>query len=232
VGRFDTRTGKEALLELLELLRDESRAFTATGTDFISSILRELNQNLARLEDRLEAARAGGREAPVPYVVLRPRDANDSVYLEYWSSDGEGGNRLPAGSSLLVYDGHYLDQVRLMTTTTGGRERPRPEERVLALRKNLLSRNRIVTLEDIKAACWAELGAHLGQVHIEKSFRTGLTPDAGFVRCIRVVLTPADASRLTAQEWHRTAQELQVTLAAQSALNLPYEVSVTGLRLG
>jgi hypothetical protein len=225
-GRFDARSGKEALLELLELLRDESRAFTATGTDFVANTLRELNQNLARLEERLTQTEAELIGDPIPYVMLRPHDANDSVYLEYWSSDGEAGNRLPTGTRLQVYDGHYLDTVQLLTTTTGGRERPRPEERVHALRKNLLSRNRIVTLEDIRATCWAELGNQLGQVHIEKGFRNGTTPTAGFVRCIRVQLTPAATSRLSTPEWQRTAQELQVLLAGQSAMTLPYEVSV------
>ncbi|MCB2409385.1 type VI secretion system baseplate subunit TssF [Hymenobacter lucidus] len=230
-GRFDARSGKEALLELLELLRDESRAFTATGTDFVANTLRELNQNLARLEERLSQTAPELAGDPAPYVMLRPRDANDSVYLEYWSSDGEAGNRIANGSRLQVYDGHYLDGVQLVTTTTGGRERPRPEERVHTLRKNLLSRNRIVTLEDIRAACWAELGSQLSQVHIEKGFRNGTTPTAGFVRCIRVVLTPASGSRLSAPEWQRTAQELQVLLASQSAMNLPYEVSVASATL-
>lgn len=224
VGRFDTRTGREALRELLDLLRDESRAFTASGTDFVGSVLRELEQNLARLEERLDRTRAA--EQPVPYLLLRPQNMNDSVYLEYWSSNGEAANRLPTGSRLRIYDGHFLDEVRLLTTTAGGRERPRPEERTHALRRNLLARNRLVTLGDIKAACWSELGPHLAAVHVEKGFQTGATPEAGFVRCIRVRLTPQVPSRLNAPEWQRAAQELATVLAGQSAMNLPYEVVV------
>ena len=224
VARFDSRTGRESLREVLELLRDESRAFTATGTDFIENILRELNQNLARLEERLD--RQPLPEQPVPYVLLRPRDVNDSVYLEYWSSSGQAANRLPAGSALRSRDGLYLSDVRLLTTTSGGRERPRPTERTHALRRNLLARNRLVTLADIKAACWAELGAHLTDVQVEKGFQTGRTPDAGFVRCIRVYLTPLEPRRLTAAEWLRAAHELETLLSEQSALNLPYEVVV------
>ena len=224
VGRFDTRTGREALRELLELLRDESRAFTASGTDFIGGILRELEQNLARLEERLDRSRVA--EQPVPYLLLRPQNVNDSVYLEYWSSNGEGANRLAAGSRLRVHDSHYVDEVRLLTTTSGGRERPRPEERTHALRRNLLARNRLVTLADIRAACWAELGTQISDVHIEKGFQTGTTPTAGFVRCIRVQLTSIEPSRLSASEWQRAAQELQTVLASQSAMNLPYEVLV------
>ena len=222
VGRFDTRTGRGALRELLELLRDESRAFSAAGTDFVGSILRELDQSLARLEERLDRRQAA--EQPVPYLLLRPRDVNDSVYLEYWSSNGEAANRLAAGSRLRIQDGHYLDEVRLLTTTSGGRERPRPEERTHALRRNLLARNRLVTLGDIRAACWDQLGAHLAGVHVEKGFQTGPTPAAGFVRCIRVQLTPAEPSRLSAPEWQRAAQALHSLLSSQSALNLPYEV--------
>lgn len=224
VGRFDTRTGREALRELLELLRDESSAFAAAGTDFVGSILRELDQNLARLEERLDRTRAA--EQPVPYVLLRPQNVTDSVYLEYWSSNGGAANRLAAGSQLRVHDGHFLDEVRLLTTTSGGRERPRPEERTHALRRNLLARNRLVTLADIKAACWAELGPQLAAVHVEKAFQNGATPTAGFVRCIRVVLTPAEPTRLSAPEWQRASQELHTVLSGQSALNMPYEVVV------
>ena len=224
VGRFDTRTGREALRELLELLRDESRAFSAAGTDFIGSILRELEQSLARLEERLD--RTGVTKSPVPYLLLRPQDVNDSVYLEYWSSNGEDANRLPAGSSLRIHDGHDIEEVRLLSTTSGGRERPRPEERTHALRRNLLARNRLVTLADIKSACWAELGPQLAAVQIEKGFQAGATPTAGFVRCIRVGLTPAVSNRWSVAEWHQAAQELRTALAVQSALNLPYEVVV------
>jgi hypothetical protein len=224
VGRFDARSSRESLRELLELLRDESQAFTAAGTDFISGILRELDQNMARLEERLDRQRA--TEQPVPYLLLRPRDVRDSVYLEYWSSSGAAANRLPAGSPLRVQDGHYVEEVRLLTTTTGGRERPRPEERTYALRRNLLARNRLVTLADIKAACWAELGGQLAAVHVEKAFQTGATPTSGFVRCIRVRLTPATTSHLNAAEWQHAAEALQAHLGGQSAMNLPYEVLV------
>ena len=224
VGRFDARTGREALRELLELLRDESSAFTAAGTDFIGTILRELDQNLARLEERLD--RTGAVEQPVPYLLLRPQDVNDSVYLEYWSSNGEAANRLPAGSPLRVYDGQYIEEVRLLSNTGGGRERPSPEERTHALRRNLLARNRLVTLADIKAACWAELGTHLAAVQVEKGFQSGTTPGTGFVRCIRVLLTPSATNKLSPPEWQDAAQELRTALSGQSALNLPYEVVV------
>ncbi|MGI4831881.1 MAG: type VI secretion system baseplate subunit TssF [Janthinobacterium lividum] len=224
VGRFDARSSRESLRELLELLRDESQAFTAAGTDFIGGILRELDQSMARLEERLGRQRA--TEQSVPYLLLRPRDVRDSVYLEYWSSNGAAANRLPAGSPLRVQDGHYVEEVRLLTTTSGGRERPRSEERTYALRRNLLARNRLVTLADIKAACWAELGGQLAAVHVEKAFQTGATPTAGFVRCIRVRLAPAAASRLTATEWQHAAEALQAHLGGQSALNLPYEVVI------
>lgn len=222
VSRFDARSGREALRELLALLRDESSAFTAAGTDFVGSILHELNQNLARLEERLD--RTNAAQQPVPYLLLRPRNVNDSVYLEYWSSNGEAANRLAAGSQLRIQDGHFLDEVRLLSTTSGGRERPRPEERTHLLRRNLLARNRLVTLADIKAACWAELGSHLTAVQVEKAFQTGATPAAGFVRCIRVVLTPASGSRLSPAEWQRATQALHTVLSEQSALNMPYEV--------
>lgn len=224
VSRFDNRTGRQALRELLDLLRDESQAFAAAGTDFIGPILREINQNLARLEERLD--RNSGVEQPVPYILLRPQDVNDSVYLEYWSTAGATANRLPAGSRLQVHDGQYLDEVRLLTTTGGGQKRLSAEDQIYKLRHNLLARNRLVTLADIKSACWSKLGSQLSAVDVEKGFQTGATPTAGFVRCIRILLTPADSSHLNAEEWQREAEALQAELTGQSAMNLPYEVVV------
>ena len=52
VERFDSRNAMEYMNYLLELLRDESSAFAALGQDFVASQIKELNQNIAQLEQK------------------------------------------------------------------------------------------------------------------------------------------------------------------------------------
>ena len=58
VERFETRNAAQILNYMVELLRDESAAFAIYGRDAITSDLRELNQNLNLISQKLEVPHA------------------------------------------------------------------------------------------------------------------------------------------------------------------------------
>ena len=149
VGRFDRRNAMEILNYLLELLRDESAAFSVLGTDMISSNLRELNQMIARLEQRLQDSNVTKEDTS--YLALRAHPEDETVFVEFWSTQGVFANNIKAGSKLNIYEGSDIEQesVTLVTQTVGGRERLDTQERIHTYRKTLLSHGRIVTAEDI-----------------------------------------------------------------------------------
>ncbi|GAB3947580.1 type VI secretion system baseplate subunit TssF [Spirosoma harenae] len=226
VSRFDDRDARQALTNLQDLLRDESASFAALGEDFLTSVIRELNQALARLEAKVDQ-QTRKRDA-IPYLIIKPKQPGDTVFIEYWTCDGEAANRLPMGSRLTPYSDSSLrkDGSFLMTTTTGGKERPKESEKITQYKRALLTHNRIVTIEDVRAACQAELGQHLQSVRVERAFRVDPLPTNGFQRCLRVSLQPSIRSTYSPDDWQQQAVLLQQHLESQSVSALPYEVII------
>ncbi|MVM30406.1 hypothetical protein GO755_10205 [Spirosoma sp. HMF4905] len=226
VNRFDDRDARQALTNLQDLLRDESASFAALGEDFLTSVIRELNQALARLEAKVDQKTS--KRDSIPYLIIKPKQPGETVFIEYWTCDGEAANRLPVGSRLSPYSDNTLrkDSGFLMTSTTGGRERLRESEKIAQYKKALLTRNRVVTLEDVRVVCQAELGHHLQAVRVERAFRVDPLPTNGFQRCIRVSLEPSTRSTYSAADWLQQAKLIQTSLETQSVSALPYEVIV------
>ncbi|AKD55113.1 type VI secretion system baseplate subunit TssF [Spirosoma radiotolerans] len=226
VSRFDERDARQTLINLQDLLHDESASFAALGEDFLTSVIRELNQALARLEAKVDQKTR--KRDTIPYLIIKPKQPGDTVFIEYWTSEGDAANRLPIGSRLSPYADNSLrkDGGFLMTTTTGGRERPNESEKIIQYKRALLTRNRIVTLEDARAVCQAELGVHLQSSRVERTFRVDTQPGNGFQRCIRVSLKPSAMSPYSPTDWQQQARLLQISLEQQSVAALPYEVIV------
>ncbi|MGA0560250.1 type VI secretion system baseplate subunit TssF [Larkinella sp. VNQ87] len=227
LGRFDDRDARQVLVNLMELLRDESAAFSALGEDFLASAIRELNQALARLEAKVDQ-KMPKRDA-VPYLVIKPKRPGETVFIEYWTCDGETVNRLPVGSRLNPYNDTTLrrDAGFLVSSTLGGRERPGESEKIMHYKQALLTRNRVVTPEDVRTVCRTELGTHLQQVTVERTFRVSTDSTSGFERCLRVRLVPSATSSYTPADWEQQTRLLQLRLEDQSVASLPYQLVVS-----
>jgi len=226
INRLDQRQAQEMLNYLLELLQDEGASFAAMGEDFLSSQILELNQNIARLEQRVK--KQSEFKSSNPYIVLNALSPGETLFIEYWSSQGQGANNIPSGNKVTLFSGSYLDNnsTWLMTTTTGGQEKPGGEQKTNLLRKSLLSRNRIVTLEDIRAECWAAMADKARDIRIKKVFETGTMPSTGFIRKILIEIIPQDLRANTEEEWTAACEDLRLILESRSAANWPYKIVV------
>lgn len=226
INRLDQRQAREILNYLLELLQDEGASFAAMGEDFLNSQILEMNQNIARLEQRLK--KQSENKSANPYIVLNALAPGETVFIEYWSSQGESANNIPSGSKVTLFSGSYLDNnsTWLMTTTKGGQEKARGEQKINLLRKSLLSRDRIVTLEDIKIACWEVLGNKARDIHVKKIFDTGKTPSIGFIRTILIEIIPQGTKTLVDEEWINVCENLKITLESRSTANWPYKIGI------
>ena len=224
INRLDQRQAQEILSYLLELLQDESASFASVGEDFLTSQIVELNQNIARLEQRLK--RRSENKSSNPYMVLNSVSPGETLFIEYWSTQGEGANNIPAGTKAGLFSGSYLNNnfTFLMNTTTGGRAKPSGEQKINLLRKSLLSRDRIVTLEDIKIACREALTNKVRDIRVKKIFETGKTPSLGFIRTLLIEIVPTDPNTYTDDEWANVCEELKNSLLSRSSANWPFKV--------
>ncbi|MCF2490474.1 type VI secretion system baseplate subunit TssF [Dyadobacter sp. CY347] len=224
VGRFDQRNAKAVLYQLMELLRDEVTAFNAIGEDFLASILREIAQNMARIEQKLGPKKASETTAQ-PFLVIKGEKNPDVLYISYWTTLSESANGLPAGSKLQSYSATGINgaDISLLTKSIGGKPKPDETEYVDQLRKNIITRNRLVTQEDMKAFCSAELGSRLKHLEVKPHFMQSNMPGQGFVRCLQIRLTPfANVAR--DEDWQRACQLLQMKIQNRSTGMYPVQV--------
>lgn len=223
VGRFDSRNAAELVSYLLELLRDESAAFSIIGADMISSDLRELDQTITRLEQRLADSNVVKKD--IPYLLLKSHPEGDTLFIEFWTTSGNFGNKIKSGENLFIYEGSGLwpESITTVTTSVGGREQMDTEERVNAYRKALLSHGRVVTKEDIKALCYEHLGGLLKSVEIKKGLQTGKSTDSGFIQTLDIFLTLHKSNdEIDEDELKFLKKDLLVKLEEQSFSALPF----------
>jgi len=225
VERFDGRNAKEFISYLLELLRSESAAFSAYGNDFIASTLREMDQRIALMEQKTRVLANNASEIP-HYIIAKPYEGNDLMYAEYWTTLAETGNLIRTGTRLVEYNKITVkpDSLFLLTTTTGGKNRLKPEERVNAFRYGLITRNRIVTKEDIRNFCFYELGSRISKVSVEKGFEMSALPQQGFLRTIDITITALPTERLNNEGWQVLFDQLKSKLQSRSGMSNHYRL--------
>ncbi|GEO04175.1 hypothetical protein AAE02nite_18390 [Adhaeribacter aerolatus] len=206
VSRFDQRDAEALLHYLYELMRDESAVFKAFGNYALNTEIRGLDQSLARL--KMHFLNKPVSQAAKCHLFLNTKTAED-VWIEFWTSHGETANLLPPGTRLkpLSPTNARRTSLMLISATTGGREPLNEAEKVHAYRFALLTRSRIATEEDLKAACFAELGDKIKSVDIKKGFRKELASRSGFIKTLDIMLTPAD--NFLDMDWNSACNELQ-----------------------
>ncbi len=225
VERFDVRNAKEFISYLLELLRSESAAFAVYGYDFIATILREMNQRIALMEQKTTGLAATTTEIP-HYIIVKPFEGFEMMYVDYWTTLAEGANNIRSGTKFQQLKSSKIKEksLGLITTTIGGKNRLKPEERLNAFRYGLITRNRIVTKEDIRNFCHYELGSRINKVSVTKGIEMSVHPQQGFNRTIDVAITPSHADKLDENEWDLLCDQLKSKLEMRSGMSNRYRI--------
>jgi hypothetical protein len=225
INRFDERDSFETLVNLTELIREESSFFSSLGQDFLSQHIRDLNQILARIEDKIKMQNKN--QSPYPYLIIRPSREGSNVMIEFWSCNGEAANKIPVGSKLSTYrhSNAKPNSICFITSTFGGRDKLNDAGKIAEYKKSLLSHNRIVTLQDLKTFVQAELGDSASSIEYKKEYVKGTKWGEGFIQCMQIIINPRPGSP-DRMEWKQKLNELQLKLEKQSANNIPYHLKL------
>lgn len=223
--RFDSRNGREIIQYLLELLRSESAAFSAFGHDFIASTLKEMNQFIALLEQKTNTTINDATEIP-NYVIVKPVENQELMFIEYLSTNTGLANNIRSGAKLLQSSGISVkpDSLLLLTSSTGGKDKLKSEEKLYAFKYGLLTHERIVTAEDIRSFCFYELGTRLSDVTIKKGFVISDNTKEGVKRTIDVILTPSQQKMVDNDEWLQACYQLKSKLQTRSGMTYNYRI--------
>ncbi|GGB00705.1 type VI secretion system baseplate subunit TssF [Puia dinghuensis] len=228
-GRFDERDARAVTEHLLQLLRDESAAFSFYNRDFITAEVKQVQQVINRLSQEME--KAIPTADPVPYleVTTTSEIVNRHLVVEYWSTQGAKANGIRNGTPLMAYKNGGLrqGQIFLVTPTQGGRDRLAPHESIPAYKSAVLSKDRIMSTEDIRLFCIRELGAKARTVEVKKGVMIAQGRQAGYVKTIDVLIRLDNREFALLQQagtldhWKET---LQSGLSERSMAFMPFRV--------
>jgi hypothetical protein len=218
VTRFDERDALEHVEYLLELLREEYIAFKSIGNTLIEKELKDLLVIMNRL--RLNIGKANEKSTVTHFAVIKSEIIED-IWFEFWSTAGAFANNIPAGSTC-VHNDFDKKTLHLLTATCGGKNPPDELEKTFIFKNELLNRNRIVTKEDIRIFCQAELGKELKNVIITNSAFMSKNQHTGFQNCLYVKLI-LNAQKKP-EEKERIVNHIRKSLQVRSSCIFNYKV--------
>jgi len=232
VVRFDERNASELIQYLLELLKDESASFSVLGGDFVKSMLEQINQLLASLEQ--EAKEKLFTKSNFPYVIIKPfletiLSGNETFAVNYWSSCGEEANNLKPSTQLYFTSNDFANgSAYLVTSTVGGKTRISSREKILSYREALLTHGRIVTFADIKAYTLNHFKNTINKVEIKKGTKKDASLKTGFIRTVDIIMEQnTDLNpQLSKEEWNYLVDNFMHKLNQASANIYPYRLLV------
>jgi hypothetical protein len=231
VSRFDSRSASELLQNVLDLLKDESSAFSGLGKDFMNSSLVQINQLLLSVEQ--QAKESNFSKNNDPYLMIKPKNdetVGKTFAISYWSTCAEEGNDIKAGTILESKDDLFFisQTVTLMTNTVGGLNKQNNKDRILAYRNALLTRGRIVTFADIKAFGFNHFKNSILDIRIDKGTRKEISVKAGFSRTVDIYIKTNSEERqyLSASEWEYLCDTFLKKLKNRSSNVFPYRMFV------
>ncbi|WP_240473014.1 type VI secretion system baseplate subunit TssF [Eudoraea adriatica] len=226
VGKLDRRKAKEYIVYLVELLKDESASFSFLNNEFLLKNLKSLNQLIAVLEKKV--AENINEETQTNYVVLKPHKTDEHLLVDFWTCNGVLANNIKSGSELNIYKGIGVKQTNsyLISTSHGGKDDLTMVDRLNSYRRSLLSRDRIVTKEDVRALCYEIYGEKIEKVEIKRAYTKDLNLNKGWIPCIEIVLTANNHYNTETEDWNSTNNNLLYQLEKKSINVFPYKIKI------
>lgn len=226
IGHLEQRRARDYIVYLLELLKDESASFSFLNNDFLLKSLKSLNQQIATLEKKVGESTID--QSQTHFAVLKPYKINDQLLVEFWTCNGALANSIKSGADLYLNKGLGVRQNTnyLLTTSAGGKDGLKMTDRLNSYRRALLSRDKIVTKEDVRALCYEIYGSKLEHVVVKRGFMKDIEFNKGWTPCIQILLTPAQKARGKKDFWEHENNKLMYLLEKKSLNVFPYEVKI------
>ena len=224
--RFDASDAQRQLRRVLQLVREEGNAFSAVDNSSFASVLKELQDRLTTLEKTVGKMQSESGSSKA-FLMTMPEAEAEHLALSYWESTGGLANGLSPQDIIQSLEPDKFDSasIRLRTKTKGGRAAETEDMLIAHLRYGLLSKERIVTREDVKSYLKHRLGITLKQVDLRDGVTISQEPNKGLVRCTDVFLELVKQGiELNEEEQAHLSSRLETELKERSVAHTTYKV--------
>jgi hypothetical protein len=228
--RFDQRNAKGMLNRMIQAVREEGSAFSAIGYDLLNAHLKELSEKLDVLEKKVNVSYKnviGSVEKQ--YLVTEPHENTTFYECEFWKTSGNLANGIADKTYFNQYQSIDVQSnvISLQTETVGGIIRTTTKEKINSLRSGIITRDRIVSREDIKAFVKAMIGSTLEKVEVRSGVAISPKKKEGLVRTTHVTVTLSSKYSMNSENKKRMAQFIKSELEHRSVQSIPYQVQIS-----
>lgn len=225
--KFDARSAKVLINKSVQLIREEGNAFAAMNPEKLNTYLDEITEKLEVLENKtLSKLKNIDITHESSFLLTYPFEGTFNYEIEYWITNAELGNGFNAQTVFHQYATNDFDmkRTRLMTETLGGRIRREEREQIDSLRYGLLTKERIVSVEDINSYIKQLLGKTVSDVTVKPGVEISKEKKKGVVRTTEVhIRIDNNLSKINID---RLSAFIEGELSKKSISNTPYRVNI------
>ncbi|KQB37468.1 hypothetical protein [Flavobacterium aquidurense] len=224
---YDSRNAKFFLKKLARALREDISSFSNINADYIDATMTRINEELNSIESKINSSYSQVNEEEV-YALIHETEKSKILYYSYWTSNGQVANNLKKGTILKQTSLSELaqDSTVFQTSSIGGIYRNNKVEKLINLRYGFLSKERLVTKQDIKSAVHYHLRNITKEVLITDGVGISSNRKQGVFRTINVEVVLQEKYALQVDNKKKIEMFLKETLEKQSVMNIPFQITI------
>lgn len=221
--RFSSRNAVDLIANVLELSRDEIAAFSLLNRDNVKSVLGEMSDKMKTMVQKINNAKKAIRQE-LNYVIMEPIEKTDHTFASFWITHCTLANHLRPGSEL----NNQLNSqtLVLLSESLGGMEEQTGIDSVQAYKYALTTRDKIISMEDVKSFCRMFFKEELKDVQVKRGTMISHKPKEGFIRTVEIQLTPTNYAFLGKMYWENAALVLRNQITSKAIDGVEYVVTV------
>lgn len=221
--RFNNRNAVDMISNVLELTRDEIAAFSLLNRDNVKGILSEMSDKMKSMVQKVNNAKTNIRQE-LNYIIMEPVEKTDHTYASFWITHCTFANHMRPGTELL--NQLKSQSLILLTETIGGAEEQKGTDSIQAYKYALTTRDKIISLEDVKSYVRMVLKDELKDVRVKRGTMISNKPKEGFVRTVEVEVIPQNYSFYGRMYWENMANILRNQIITKAIDGIEYVVKV------
>nr|WP_314491284.1 type VI secretion system baseplate subunit TssF [uncultured Chryseobacterium sp.] len=222
--RFNNRNAVDMISNVLELTRDEIAAFSLLNRDNVKGMLSEMSDKMKSMVQKVNNAKRNIRQE-LNYVIMEPVEKTDHTYASFWITHCTFANHMRPGTELT--NQLKSQSLVLLTETIGGAEEQKGSDSIQAYKYALTTRDKIISLEDVKNYCRMILKDELKDVRVRRGTMISNKPKEGFVRTVEVEIIPQNYSFYGRVYWENMANIIRNQIIAKAIDGIEYLVTIS-----
>lgn len=193
--------------------------------DALSTQLKELFNKINDIERGLEATLKGDNKIKAFVLSVPQKDATNAE-IKYWVTSGSLANGFNERTLIQQFNIEKYDAsgIMLRTCMQGGTTHDGEQELINSLRYGLLSRERIISKEDIKSYLLHKLGKYVESVEVGNG--VAISPDSkkGLIRVTEIKIKLGQFDKDEIPNLEELAHYLEKDLTERSVCNSNYKI--------